>query len=96
MLLQWATPSDHMCQPIPSLLEKTSGVNGLAGLKLSQCIWTCAMLGSQILISTWCCIAAIPQWGGKAWVFYKWVHSAINEVEYQHDLHSIFENEPSA
>src|SRR5260370_7222759 len=39
---------------------------------------------------------AISDGGHKAWVFYKWVHSAIDKVVNQHDFHSIFQYEPAA
>src|SRR5258707_242474 len=38
----------------------------------------------------------ISDGGHEAWVFYKWVHSAIDEVVNQHDFHSIFQYEPAA
>src|SRR5258708_16233613 len=38
---------------------------------------------------------AISELGQEAWIFYKWVHSAIDVVN-QHSFHSVFEYEPVA
>ena len=38
----------------------------------------------------------ISELGWEAWIFYKWVHSAIDEVVNQHSFHSVFEYEPVA
>src|SRR6266478_5778838 len=37
----------------------------------------------------------ISDGGWEAWVFYKWVHSAIDEVVNQHDFHSVFQYKPA-
>ena len=45
----------------------------------------------------YCCATlgyAISQQGEKAWVFYKWAHSTIDEIEYLHCLYATFEHEP--
>ncbi len=39
---------------------------------------------------------AISELGQEAWIFYKWVCSAIDEVVNQHGFHSVFEYEPVA
>src|SRR5258705_13490634 len=52
-----------------------------------------------LLYCHYCCTTlgySISQWGEKAWVFYKWACSAIDEIEYLHSLYFTFEHEPMA